>query len=174
MAGVGDGLGGDPRVALYPTLQHDVVKADDHGPAGRSRGFEQLRYMIDGDVRPLGLLDLDKDSHLFARRPIDGLFEGRDPGSGKPHIKAGSRVEAANLFESEIGGKAMAVGGAVERAVVKHDRLAFGAQHDVYLDRRRTPGLRRRERRQCVLRVVEAIAAMAADMDAAGLPRQET
>jgi hypothetical protein len=56
---------------------------------------------------------------------------------------------------------------------MKHDRLAFGAQYNVDLDRRRTPGFGRLECRQRVLRAGEAVAAVAAHMDPPGLARQQ-
>jgi hypothetical protein len=68
---------------------------------------------------------IQKYPNLLARCPIDDLREGWNACSGKSRIEAGSGIEAADLLESEIGGEAVAVGGAAERAVVKHDRLAF-------------------------------------------------
>jgi hypothetical protein len=68
----------------------------------------------------------------------------------------------------------VAVGGAVERAVMKYDRLAFRGQYDVDLDRRRTPGLGCLECRQRVLWVVKAVTPVAARMDAPVLARHET
>ena len=161
-------------MALCRTLQHDVVEADDDRPVGGAGRLDHFGHPVDAEVRPLGLLDLDKDPHLLAPRPIESFGNSRNPRSGKPRIKAGSGVEAANLRETEIGGKAVAVGGAVEYAIVKHDRLAFGGQHDIDLDRRRAPGLGSRECRQCVLRAVKAVAAMAAHMDPAGFACQKT
>jgi len=38
----------------------------------------------------------------------------------KAGIEAGSGVEAADLLQTEVGGEAVAVGGAVERAVMKY------------------------------------------------------
>src|SRR5215469_18488787 len=128
-----------------------MVEADDDGSVGYAACFEQFHRSIDREVRPLGLLDLDKDPHLLAPCPINDLREGWNTCSGKSRIKAGSSVEAANLLQSEVGGEAAAVRGAVERSIVKHDRLAFGGQYDVDLDRRRAPSLGSREGRQRIL-----------------------
>jgi hypothetical protein len=56
---------------------------------------------------------------------------------------------------------------------VKHDRLAIDGQHNVDLDRRRTQSFGGRERRQGILRVAEAVAPVAAHMDAPGFARQK-
>ena len=68
----------------------------------------------------------------------------------------------------------MSVRGAVDRQVVQDDRLVVGRQHDVDLDRGRSCGLRRFEGRQGILGVVQAVAAVAADMDTPGLAGEET
>jgi hypothetical protein len=154
-------------------LQHDVVEADDNGSVRCACRFEDSHHAIDGEVRPFGLLDLHKESHLLGRCPIDDLSEGRNACSGKSRIKAGSGVEAADLAQSIVGGKAVAVGGAVERAVVKHYRLAFGRQENIDFYRGSAASLGGRECRQGILRIVEAVAPVAAHMDALGFARQK-
>ena len=122
-----------------------MVEADDKNSVGRARRFEQTRYSVDGEVGLLGLLDLEKDPHFLALRPIDDLRNCRNARTGKSSIKAGSGVETADLLQPEVRDEAVTVSGAVERAVMKHDRLTLGGQYDVDLDRRRAPGLRRSE-----------------------------
>jgi inositol-phosphate transport system substrate-binding protein len=65
------------------------------------------------------------------------------------------------------------VGGAVERAVVKHDWLSVGGQHDVDLYGRRAPSPGRLKRRQRVLRVAQAVSPVAAYVDPPGLAGKE-
>ena len=77
------------------------------------------------------------------------------------------------MVEVEIGREAVAVGRPVKGEVVQHDRLAVGGQHDVDLDRRRAPGLGRLQGGKRVLRIAQAVAAVAADMDPPGLAGKE-
>jgi hypothetical protein len=116
VAGVGDGLGLDPRVVLYRALQDDVVEADDEDSVEGTRRFEQCSHSVDGEVRPLGLLDLDKDPHLLALRPVHGLREGRNACSRKSSVEAGPGIKAADLFQTEVRGEAVAIRGAVDRS----------------------------------------------------------
>jgi len=94
VTGVRDDLGPDPRVALDPALQHDVVEADDKNSVGRARRFEQTRYSVDGEVGPLGLLDLEKDpiSSRFAQSTISATVGTRVPAN-----RASKRAPASRL-----------------------------------------------------------------------------
>ena len=87
--------------------------------------------------------------------------------------KPDAGIELADRGEAQVGGKAVAVGGAVDGQIVQNDRLAVRGQHDVDLDAWSRPGLCRLEGRQRVLRVVQAVAAVAADVDAPGLAGKE-
>ncbi len=155
-------------------FKHDVVEADDDDPVGGAGGFEQLRGAVDGEIRPLGLLDLEHDAHRLSRRPVERLGERRNAGSGEAGIKARASIEAADALEAEVRGEPRAVGRPVEGQVMQDDRFAVRGQHDVDLDGRRTRGLGRPKRRQRVLRIPQAVAAVAADMNPPGLGGKET
>ena len=163
-----------PGCRSHRALQHDVVEADDDDPVGRARGFEQLRHAVDGEVRPLGLLDLEHDAHRLSRRPVERLRKRRNAGSGEAGMKADARIEAADALEAKVRCEARAVGRPVEGQVMQDDRFAVGGQHDVDLDGRRARGLGRLKGRQRVLRIVQAVAAVAADMNPPGLGGKET
>jgi hypothetical protein len=151
-----------------------VVEADDEDSVEGTRRFEQCSHSVDGEVRPLGLLDLDKDPHLLALRPIHGLREGRNACSCKSSVEAGPGIKAADLFQTEVGGEAVAICGAVERPVVKHDRFAIGSQHDVNLDCCRTRSLGGGHGRHRVFRADEAVASVSAHMDSPGIAGEKT
>ena len=87
----------------------------------------------------------------------------------EPH----SCIQPADLLQGEVGREAVAVRRPVDGQVVQDDRLAVRRQHDIDLDSGRASGLRRFEPWQRVLRVVEAVAAMTADMDTTHLAGQE-
>src|SRR5207253_3132526 len=105
----------------------------------------------------------------LAVRPVKHFDKCRDPCPGKALMKPGSRIESADLLETEIGCEAMAIGRSLDREVMQNDRLAVRGQHDVDLDHRGAPGFRRLESRKRVLWVVEAVAPVTADLDAPGL-----
>ena len=151
------------------SLQYDMIEADDDNAIECARCRKHARDTIDGKVRLLCLLDFEHQAHFIALRPVEHFGESRDPRSGKARMKAGSGIEALNALETEIGCEPVAVRRSVDCEVVQNDRLAVGRQHDVDLDGRRAPGFRRFESRERVLRVVEAVAAVAADLDPSGL-----
>ena len=134
VAGVGDGLGAQVRVALDGALQDDVVEADHDDPVGGSRRIEQGGDTVDREVGALGLLDLEHEAHVRALRPVERLCERRDAGPGKARVEARPRIETADALDVEVGRVAVAVGRAVEREVVQDDGLAVGGQNDVDLD----------------------------------------
>src|SRR5215831_12379556 len=123
----------------------------------------------DGEVRPLGLLYLEEQTHLRALGPIEDLRDGWNRRTGKSRIKGAASIQPADLLEAQVSRESVAVGGAVECAVVKYDGHCIRGQHDVGLYGRRTARLGRLEGRHRVLRVAEAVAAMPAQMDAPGL-----
>ena len=73
MTRVCDGLCRNTPMALCSTLEQDMVEADDGNPLGRARRRHQLRHSIDSEVRPLRLLDLEKETHVLALGPIEDL-----------------------------------------------------------------------------------------------------
>src|SRR5260370_12163843 len=146
-----------------------MVEAEENDPAEGGGRCKKAGDPIDGEVRPLRLLDLEHEPHLLALRRVEHFGERRDPRSGKARVKAASGIEAANPLETKIGREAVAIRRSVDRQIVQNDRLAVGGQHDVDLDGRRAPGFRRLESRERVLGIMEAVTAVAADVDPSSL-----
>jgi hypothetical protein len=107
-------------------LQYDMVEADQYGLVDGAGRCKKARDPIDGEVRPLCLLDLEQEPHLLGLCPVEHFSECRDPRSGKARMKAGPGIEAANPLETEIGCEAIAIRRSVDREVVQNDRLAVG------------------------------------------------
>ena len=82
----------------------------------------------------------------------------------KPAAEPRRGVEGANIGEVVIGDEAVAIGRPVEHRVMQDDGLAVAGQHQVDLAGRRAGEPRLFEGEQRVLRVMQAIAAMGADM----------
>src|SRR6266446_4090156 len=93
-----------------------MVEANEHHPVGVARRRNKARNPIDGEVGPFRLLDLGEEPHLLAVRPVKHFDECRDPCPGKALMKPGSRIESADLLETEIGCEAMAIGRSTVRS----------------------------------------------------------
>src|SRR6202022_5103442 len=101
-----------------------MVESDERHPVDRGPRRNKARTPNDGEGGPFRLLDLDEEPHLLAVRPVKHFDKCRDPCPGKALMKPGSRIETADLLETEIGCEATAVGRSVDREVMQNDRLA--------------------------------------------------
>jgi hypothetical protein len=118
-------------------------------------------------------LDFEHDPHVVRFGPVERLRYGRYLRPDEIAMEPSPRVQPADLFERRVRCKAVSVGRPVDGQVVQDDRLAVRGQHDVDLDRGRPRSLGCLECRQGILRVVGAVAAVAADMDTPRLAGQE-
>src|SRR5260370_12426710 len=150
-----------------------MVEAEENEPAEGGGRCKKAGDPIDGEVRPLRLLDLEHEPHLLALRPVEHFGERRAPRSGKARVKAASGIEDANPLETKIGREAVAIRRSVDRQIVQNDRLAVGGHHDVYLYGRCAPGFRRLESPERVLGIMEAVTAEAADLYPPRPPRKK-
>ncbi len=169
MARMGDDLRADPGNAILHLQERRMVEGDDEDAVDRLLGIEDCAEPFDQAVRPLALLDLDEKAHAVRAGGLERLGQRRHPRAGETRVEPRSGVETRELPQI-IGGDAPLPGGrAVEKLVVhQHDFLVPGQHHVDLADGRAVPG-RGLQGRNGVLRHVDAVAAMGADMDETGL-----
>ena len=161
------GRGGHPRALFAEQLQAAVVEAADYHPVElpvRLQGRAQLR--LHADIRHLDLYHLGLLGEAF-----EHLGEGRDAHAlaaigialatvGAPAV---ARIQRLQLRAAERGDRALAIGGAVQLAVVDHHQLAVAGQAQVHLQHVHAQVAGALEGQQAVLRPQPPAAAMGDD-----------